>query len=391
MKIPALQFSCGRLRLVIAVLCLAICACNGRAQTTAQQAASARQRFTAAVAEGSGALQAGDNAKAEAAFRKALTLDPRSVEVLNNLAISIARQSRESEAIALYERALAIRKGDPVTERNLGVAYFRARRYRDALPLLEKFARSTPNFQSLDLTGIDLFALDRYHEAAQYLERASQIGPGDLATLDLLGRAYWREKDFAGVTRVFQQIMAANPNSPEAHFMLGLADDIEYKEQDAVREFQAVLAADPNYPAVHQSLGLIDWRENKPKEAEEEFRQELRSHPNDPVSNYMMGLILQRQGNSAGALPYLKAAIAANPSYVDALFQLGQCYLSLNQAREAIAPLEKAAQIDPDSAQAHFVLARAYNLAGRTADAARERNRSREIQERQHVQPKPAH
>ncbi|MGA7523056.1 MAG: tetratricopeptide repeat protein [Acidobacteriaceae bacterium] len=314
-------------------------------------------------------------------------MDPRSVEVLNNLAISIARQGREPEAIQLYERALSLRKNDPITERNLGIAYFQAQRYPEALPLLKSFARRNPTFQSLDLTGLDLFALDRYHEAAAYLERASQADPKDLPTLDILGRAYWREKNFTGVTTVFRRIMAVNPNSPEAHFMLGLADDIEYKEQDAVREFQAVLAADPDYPDVHQSLGLIDWRENKASAAEKEFSEELKHHPNDPVSSYMMGLILQKQGNTAQAIPYLREAVTVNPSYLAALFQLAQCYLAENQPAQAVKPLERAAEVAPNDAQVHFVLGRAYSMTGRPADAARERNRARAIQARQNVQP----
>lgn len=356
-------------------------------QPVSPSAAGVRQEFARTVAEGTRALQEGNYPIAEKHYRQALALDPRSVEVLNNLAISIARQGRESEAIQLYERALRLRKNDPITERNLGIACFRARRYAEALPLLQSFAQQTPTFQSLELTGLDLFALDRYHDAAVYLERASQADPQDLPTLDILGKAYWRERDFAGVTDVFNRIMAVNPNSPEAHFMLGLADDIEYKEQDAAKEFQAVLAADPDYPAVHQSLGLIDWRENKAGEAEQEFREELKRHPNDPVSSYMMGLILQQQGKPSQAIPYLREAVTVNPSYLAALLQLGQCYLGENQPAEAVKPLERAAEVSPNDAQVHFVLGRAYSLTGHSEEAARERNRARAIQSKQNVQP----
>ncbi len=383
------KFAAGSL-LSVFLICAVVGPRLSCAQTAPATPSAARQQFTAEVAQGSRALENGDNAAAERSFRQALALDPRSIELLNNLAISIARQGREDEAIALYERALRLREDDPVTKRNLAVAYFRAHRYKEALPLLKSFSAATPTFQSLDLTGLDLFALDRYAEAAQYLERASELQPGDLPTLDILGKAFWRAKNYAGVTKVFNRIMTINPGSPEAHFMLGLADDIEFHEQDAQKEFQAVLAADPGYPSVHSSLGLIDWRMNKAADAEKEFRLELSHHPDDPVSNYMMGLILRQQGNPQEAAHYLEAAVAVNPSYLDALFELGQCYLSLNRPQQAVEPLEKAIKLDPDSAQAHFVLARALALLGRNADAAQERNQAREIQARQHVQPKSA-
>lgn len=354
------------------------------AQVASQDEAAERQEFTAWVAAGSRALQDGDDRSAEKWFRKALSLDPHSVEILNNLAISIARQGREEEAISLYQQALQLRRSDPVTRRNLGAAYFRARQYQKALPYLRDFAETTPTFQSLDLAGLDLFALDQYSEAAVYLDRASRLQPDDLPTLDILGKAYWRAKNYSGVTKVFDRIMAVNPNSPEAHFMMGLAYDIEYREQDARKEFLAVLAADPNYPDIHSSLGLIAWRQHDVAQAEDQFQQQLDHTPTDPISNYMMGLILQQKDQPAQALPYLKAAVAVNPSYKDALLALGQCYLTLKEPEEALKPLTRATTVDPEFNQAHFVLSRVYARLGRTADARREENICRQLQARQH-------
>jgi tetratricopeptide (TPR) repeat protein len=343
------------------------------------------QQFTQFIAQGSQALQQGDNVAAEKAFRQALALAPQSVEILNNLAISLSRQGRVEEAIATYERALKLKPGDSITQRNLGVAYFRAHLYKNALPLLQSFAQTTPTFQSLDLTGLDFFALDQYRAAATYLERASRLQPDDLPTLDILGKAYWRAKNYSGVTQVFNRIMAINPDSPEAHFMLGLAYDTEYKEEDARKEFQAVLTADPNYPGVHSSLGLIAWRQHKVQLALDEFKQELIRYPNDPVSNYMAGQILRQQNEWAQAIPYLEAAIAVNPNYTDALMELGQCHILLNQPREALKPLKKVIEIDPSFAQAHFVLGTAFSKLGDTAAAAQERKICGELDAQAHA------
>jgi tetratricopeptide (TPR) repeat protein len=75
----------------------------------------AARQFTAWVSAGSEALARGEDAKAEDFFRKALALDPGSVELLNNLAISVARQGRYEAAIDLYRSALSLRKDDPIT------------------------------------------------------------------------------------------------------------------------------------------------------------------------------------------------------------------------------------------------------------------------------------
>ena len=355
-------------------------------QSEGSKLVTPRQQLSQDWSRGNSALQQGDYTAAEKAFRQALTLAPNSIEILNNLAISLARLGRDNEAIAFYERALKIKPGDSITKRNLGVAYFRAHRYKDALPLLESFSKSTPTFQALELTGLDLFALDRYPEAIVYLERANHLQPDDLPTLDILGKAYWRAKNYSGVTTVFDRIMAINPNSPEAHFMLGLADDVMSKEDDAFKEFQTVLAEDPNYPGVHSSLGLIYWRQYQVPQAMKEFQQELSRYPNDPVSNYMMGEILRQQDKPAQAIPYLEAAVAVNPNYRDALMDLGQCHIMLKQPLEALKPLKKATEVDPDFAQAHYVLGTALSMAGQHAEAARERNICKKLQAEQNAQ-----
>ena len=174
---------------------------------------------------GSQALETGDNAGAEASFRKALTVEPNSIEVLNDLGIALARQNNEPEAIEFYQRALRIQPGHAATKKNLAIAYFREQRYAAAWPLLKTLSAKLDDFQTLDLAGVTLFALDRYAESAAYLERASKLNPTDMAVLDLLGKAYMRTGNHQGTADVFARMMRLDPNSPAAHVMMGLAYD----------------------------------------------------------------------------------------------------------------------------------------------------------------------
>jgi Flp pilus assembly protein TadD len=355
-------------------------------QSVEKSDTTSQQKFTQFLAQGSQALQQGDNVAAEQAFREALALDPKSVPVLNNLAISLARQQRETEAISLYERALHLKPGDSVTRRNLGVAYFRARQYRPALPLLESSAREAPSFQVLELAGLDAFALDRYDLAAHYLEAAHRAQPNDLETLDMLGKAYLRSKNYAGIKDVFGQIMAINPNSAAAHAMMAMAYDKLYREEDAIREFEAAGAVDPTYPGIHTGLGVIYWRNENLDAAEREFRQELSRYPQDPIANCTLGRILRRRNQPSEAVSYLKAALAANPSYRDALLELGECWIRLDQPVSAIEPLRKAIALAPDDAEAHFILGTALNKSGNQGEGAKERAICAQLRAKQKAQ-----
>ena len=356
------------------------------AQSTGEKGATSRQQFTQFVTEGSQALQRGDNLAAEHAFREALELNPNSVPILNNLAISVARQQRETEAISLYEKALHLKPGDSVTRRNLGVAYFRARQYQPALPLLESSAKEAPSFQLLELAGLDAFALDRYELAAHYLEAAHRAQPNDLQTLDMLGKAYLRTKNYSAIRDVFRQIMAINPDSAAAHAMMAMAYDKLYREEDAIREFEAARAADSTYPGIHTGLGIIYWRNDNFDAAEREFREELSRYPQDPIANCTLGRILRRRDEPAEAVPYLKAALAANPSYRDALLELGECWIRLDQAASAIEPLRKAIALAPNDAEAHFILGTALNKSGSPREGARERSICAQLRATQRAQ-----
>ena len=263
------------------------------------------------------------------------------------------------------------------------MAYFRAKRYREALPLLEHYAADARSYQALALTGFDLFALDRYGDAVPYLEQAHTLKPQDLQTLDMLGKAYLRTKNYAGMSEVFRQMMEDDPASPEAHAMLAMAYDKLYREDDAVREFQAALAADANYPGIHTGLGVIYWRNDQLPQAEHEFREELSQHPEDPVANCTLGRILRRQNKPAEAVPYLQAALTANPGYRDALVELGQARLSLGDNDGAIAVLRRAVALNAKDAEAHYILGTALNHAGQLAEGAKERALCGALRERE--------
>lgn len=341
---------------------------------------AAQSSLQALLVAGSQALQAGDNAAAANAFREALAQQPNSVEILNNLAIALAREGKQQEAIVLYERALHLEPANSQTTRNLAIAYFRAQQYAHAWPLLQRLSADSGDFQSLDLAGFTLFALDRYREAARYLERASRLHPADLPTLDLLGKAYTRAGNYPEVTNVFARIMAVDPNSAAAHVMMGMADDKMFHDSDALAEYQAAAKSNPRFPGVHSGLGQLYWKEGKLDMAASEFRDELALYPTDPVSNCLLGQILRKQNHPAEAIPYLTAAAAANPKYKEAFFEWGKCELTLDHPGQAVPPLRKAITLDPEYIQAHYALGTALRKLGSSQEAAHELRLSEQIQ-----------
>lgn len=355
-----------------------------------QDASTSPGSLQESIAMGSSALARGDYPHAEAAFRKALSLDAGSVPLLNNLALSLARQNRNAEAIVLYRQALAFKPDDAVTERNLGVAYFRAHQFADARPFLERTANTTHNLQSLQLAGLNLFAMDRYFEAVAYLEQARALSPDDLDNLSMLGQAYLRLKNYAAMTAIFTHIMQIHPDSAEAHVMLATAYDKLFREQEAIREFKAAEQVQPNYPGVHTGLGVIYWRTDEPALAKQEFLLALQQSPTDPVANCTMGRILRHEWKLHEAIGYFEAALAVNKTYMDALREIGQSWVALQEPAKAIDFLRRAEALNPSDAEIHYVLGSALRESGQLLEGNRERAKAAQILSEQHKASSPS-
>ena len=352
---------------------------------SASASATVEPNLRSLLLQGIQAMHQGDNASAEKSFRQTLAIDPNSLDALNNLAIVLSRSGRPAEAVPFYKKALSIRP-DPGTRRNLAIAFFKSQKYADAWRILRPMAAMpSADFQVLDLAGFSLVALERYQEAAQYLERANQKQPTDLETLDMLGKAYLHDKNYKALTSVFSRIMQTNPNSASAHMMMGTAYDQMDQRADAIKEYQLAEKADPSLAGVHSGLGYLYFRQGDNDSAEKEFRAELNRFPDDPSSNCYLGEILLNKTNPAAAEPLFLAAIKSNPHYVEALLGLGRTEVALKHPDAAIEPLQKAVSIDPDNFQAHYVLGTAYRELGRIAEASKEQKLSLAIQEKQRL------
>jgi tetratricopeptide (TPR) repeat protein len=355
--------------------------------TQASPAAQASSTDSAAevhdtLQKASAAMHQGDMVSAERELRHALEIDPHSLAALNNLGIVLSREGKPADAIPLYEEALKVRPDDAATKRNLAVAYFKSEQYTSAWSLLAPMAVAPTDFQILDLSGLSLFALDRYQEAAEYLERANQADPSDLETLDMLGKAYLRAKNYKAMPSVFERIMKLNPNSAAGHVMMGTAYDEMSDRPNAIKEYQAAVAADPTYMGAHSGLGYLYFRQGDSEQAEKEMRAELERYPTDPVANCILGQVLLNSSQLEDAAAHFQAALKVNPKYGEALFGLGKTEIAQDHPAAAVEPLRKAIQIDPDYAEAHFVLGTALRQTGHAEEGKREQKISVDIQDK---------
>jgi tetratricopeptide (TPR) repeat protein len=155
---------------------------------------------------------------------------------------------------------------------------------------------------------------------------------------------------------------------------------------DASRKFFGELVANyPDDPNVHYSYGVFIL----PQDAETALKEFQRAHeldPNHQPAMVQMAFEYLKRRDYDAALPLAEKSVALAPRMFPARNVLGRVLLELGQIERAIHELEEGVRLAPVSPDMHFALARAYTRAGRKADADRENEIFKKLEEKYNQQ-----
>jgi tetratricopeptide (TPR) repeat protein len=164
---------------------------------------------------GLAAFKGGDLASAEAKLKAAAEADGQNAEVLNNLGQVLVKAGKAKEAIAYFDRAIAI-AGDVWAYR-----FNRARAYSEMADW-EK-------------------AIAGYNDAVR-------LFPGDYATHFNLAKAREASGDLPGAVESYAKAAELAPGQGEFQLWYGRALDRSGRQQDAVAAYKRFLELEPDAP-----------------------------------------------------------------------------------------------------------------------------------------------
>jgi tetratricopeptide (TPR) repeat protein len=260
------------------------------------------------------------------------SVSPRSATTLTNLGFALAKEGRHTEAIGLYERALAERPDLGLANINLAYSTMDAAGAAASLPLFERAVRVAPRDARAHLgQGVALARLGRVSEALACFTRAAELDPG----------------------------------SADAHGNLGLARMQAAELESARREFETALALNPDLGTVWFNYGLLLDGEGNAERAAEAWMRAVKLDPSLAAGWYRLGDAHARAGRLAEAERAYATALAADPTMADAANNLGLVYIRLGKTREAIAAFERALGANPAHPEARDNLAAAEKLRDR--------------------------
>jgi tetratricopeptide (TPR) repeat protein len=317
-------------------------------------------------------------------LEKADTLKPGQAGILRALAAAYAA-AEDDRTVATYEKAIALRPGEPALRGELAEYLWRVGRSAEGNEVLEEALRVFPDDIALTLRyGRSLAEQDRYLDATAVLEKTRSLGSRDASTYSLLAAAYGGSGKTDEAIGVLEAAVETFPaDSPMRHDL----GRLRLSQGDAPRALPSLEEAarlDPRSAPIQVDLGRAEEMLGRLEEAGAAYRRATKLSPNLPGAHYALGRLLLKQGRRGEAEKELaihrslyelgRARVAqADASAGEAAF----AWAELNQGRaaEALARFEALG----DTAEAMRGRAIALSRLDRHREAVEALERARQI------------
>jgi tetratricopeptide (TPR) repeat protein len=315
-----------------------LCAISVFAQNTAPSAPTAPIES---------ALRGHDYPQALQLAQSAVQQSPKNPKLWVLQGIALSRLGRRHEALAAYDRALAISP--------------------DYLPALEGAAELEYQAES--------------KRALPLLERVVKLRPNDPTANAMLGVVKYKQRDCASAVEHFHASWQLISSQPAALAQYGTCLMNLDKAEDALPVFQRLLSLQPDDSHARYNLAVVQLAAHSPKEAVETLQPLLGAASPDPEVLDLASSAYEESGDTPKAVNLLRQAIVLDPkntryfvdfaalSFAHQSFQVGvdmidvglketpnaaQLFVArgvlliqLGQYEKAEADFEKASRLDP--------------------------------------------
>jgi len=271
----------------------------------------------------------------------------------SNRGLALAGLQRFAEAIASYDRALALRPGDAAVHYNRGNALLALGKPHDALQSYERALRARPDYaEALCNRGAALAALGRNAEALASYDRALALAPDSAEALSNRGNALKALGRFEDALASYERALAGRPDDVQAHFNRGVTLHELKRHELALASYERALALRPDHAAALSNRGDVLRALGRPEEALASYDRALAAQPDDAEAHSNRGNALQALRRFDDALASYDAALRLRPDYAAALSNRAVTLQALDRLDEALASCDRALALQPDSVEA---------------------------------------
>ena len=243
--------------------------------------------------------ESGQRGEAEASWEAALRIDPSSTIAIDWLA-------KARIADGQFEAAIDLLLSSPRDEEltlDLALAYSQAGFFDKAAETLNAALESAPGDLRLTSALATVYVQShRYQDTTNKLQAALQLHPHDPATDLLYLELLVMQGDDATARPLAQRMMAANPNSFDALYLLGVLENDAQEYLSAIKHLKAAVVMNPGHYGARYNLALAYSRLQQNETAAEQFGKAVWDlDPTQAEAQFHLAQVLRSLGRTGPA------------------------------------------------------------------------------------------
>jgi len=278
----------------------------------------------------------------EAAKKLGNALDAKLQPVLfNNLGIAYANSDRPADALAAYQKALALSKDEYTDARfNLAFALLAQKKTSEALPHLLELREQRKT--------------DKVFQSSIY---------------DGLAEAYEAEENLPKALGAYSQVIKLSPTDPTAHFNFALSLSKAGRIDEAIVQTQEVLKLLPNHEPSLLLLGDLYSRKMNWQGAKGVLSRYVKAKPDEFSAWFSLAVAHDYMGDFDPALAAYAKAEALQPEDPSVKNNIGRIYFKRSKFEDAVVKLKESLELDKNFDDARVNLALVYAAQEKWDDA----------------------
>jgi tetratricopeptide (TPR) repeat protein len=316
------------------------------------------------------------------AFENAIQLAGQDWEPHYNLALALARTGNRVRAKRELQMAIRLKPDSVSSHFALGSILQDEGRFEEAGAEFRSALSIDSTFvpAALQLSQV-LLAQGKPRAAIAGLEEAARqkLPPGQSESIQAaLGMAYAEGGDMANALATLEVLVAAQPDSADAQFRLGLLydrRDLPSDQEAAAQHYREALRLDPKMDAARLALAHSLLSSQQYSQALTVLQEYIAHDSGSAPAWYLLGVVNQALGQVNAALEAFRKTTILDPRDSQARYELGVLLARAGKDREALSQLQTAERLSPRNPQVHRELATLLARTGNSEAARKERTK----------------
>jgi tetratricopeptide (TPR) repeat protein len=294
-----------------------------------------------------------------------LLLTPPAPDALAADALARAAAKEYEQAALLWSQALKIAPRHFPSLFNYGFMQLQRGLPAEAVALLERAAAVRPkDFNSRFLLGNALLQLQRREDALRHWRAALQLQPGNVRLLQVMAVEYNNGLYFGEACDAGARAIQASSQPPVEAYLIAIKACLDAQAPEAFELAREAAARFPASARANFEYGYQLQRNGRHEEALPLLERAIQLDPAYEEPHFFLGELLMLEDRWEEAAARFRRALTLRPDYIPACVALGKALLAGERVEEAERELTACAARQPEHPQPHLLLSQIYFRLG---------------------------